>query len=227
MRTAIVVLALLCGIGGIRAATVDVDPLVDRFLTGEDTPLDSYRASRRMTARNARFKKEAWAEVVTALTPATGFTYAVLASGGSSMVVDRVLLPALENEARLWRSGEPARNALTRENYEFAPAVGGVAGEEELRVPIRARRKHILLVNGTLFLSPADGDLLRVEGRLSKSPSFWVSRVDVTRRYARIGGVRVPVELESVAQLRLAGRSEMRIAYRYESINGLQVTHPW
>jgi hypothetical protein len=136
-----------------------------------------------------------------------------------------VLLPALRSEAEMWRSGEPGRHALTRDNYEFVAATTGVegAGGDAVRVPIRPLRKHILLVDGALFLAPQDGDLLRVEGRLSKSPSFWVSRVDVVRRYARIAGVRVPVALESVAHVRLAGRSEMQITYEYSSINGLPV----
>jgi hypothetical protein len=207
----VVALALLA------SPSADTATVVERFLTREDTPLHSYRASRHMTARNPRFNKEGWADVRTAFGP-DGFTYEVLASGGSSLVINRVLLPALKSEAEMWRSGEPARYGLTRQNYEFSAAA---PEETAVRVPIRALNKHILLINGSLLLSPADGDLLRVEGRLSKSPSFWVSRVEVVRHYARLAGVRVPVELESVAFVRLAGRSEMRITYSYESINGL------
>ena len=196
--------------------------IVADFLSRAEIPLDSYRASRHMTARNARFNKHAWMDVVTELDPVAGFTYDVVASGGSALVINRVLLPALRHEADMWRRGDPARHGLTRDNYEF---VAGTAGgdEESVRVPIRPLRKHILLVDGALFLSPEDGDLLRVEGRLSKSPSFWVSRVDVVRRYARIAGVRVPVALESVAHVRLAGPSDMRILYQYESVNGQRV----
>jgi hypothetical protein len=195
---------VLCAWLTASLAGAQTDPaaaLVDQFLTRVDVPLDSYRASRRMIARNARFRKEAWVDVDTSLDPATGFAYSVVASGGSAIVLDRVLLPALKNEAEMWRRGEP----------------------ETIRIGLHPLRKHILLVEGAMLLS-ADGDLVRVEGRLSKSPSFWVSGVEVVRRYARIAGVRVPVDLESTAHVRLAGRSEMRITYRYASINGHDVT---
>jgi hypothetical protein len=212
---ALLALALVAAMGD------DPSTAVERFLTREDMALESYRATRHMRARNPRFNKEGWADVTTRFGPG-GFVYEVAASGGSPLVINRVLLPALRSEADLWRSGEPARYGLTRLNYAFAD---GTPEEDGIRVPVRALSRHVLLINGSLLLSPEDGDLLRLEGRLSKSPSFWVSRVEVVRRYARLVGVRVPVELTSVAHVRLAGPSEMRITYRYSAINGQPVAH--
>jgi hypothetical protein len=216
---ALLALALFTALGD------DAPGVVERFLTREEAVLERYHATRRMTARNPRFRKEGWVDAATSLDPVGGFRFEVVASGGAPIVVNRVLLASLRGEAEMWRSGEPGRHALTRDNYEFVAATSGGDGADDdaVRVPIRPLRKHVLLVDGALFLSPQDGDLLRVEGRLSKSPSFWVSRVDVVRRYARIAGVRVPVELQSVAHVRLAGRSEMQITYQYSSINGQPV----
>jgi hypothetical protein len=211
--------SLTSGASGLSRHAQDV--LLQQFLSHTDVALESYTARRSMHARNTRFKKEAWLEAITGLDPVSGFTYEVVASSGSSLVINRVLLPALRGEAQMWRDGDPQRSALTLDNYEFPsaePVLDAVPGE--IRIPVRPRRRHVLLVDGALFLSPGDADLIRVEGRLSKSPSFWVSRVDVVRRYARIAGVRVPVELHSAAHVRIAGRSDMRIVYRYESING-------
>jgi hypothetical protein len=179
-----------------------------------------------MLARNARFKKEAWLEAEVQFDRTTGFTYHVVASGGSSLVVRRVLIPSLEGEAELWRRGEPDRYGLTTANYDFAgTAPADDVGWNETPIAIRPRRAHHLLVNGLLILSD-EGDLLRVQGRLAKSPSFWVSRVDVVRRYGRLQGVRVPLELETVAHVRFAGPSEMRILYLYDSINDQRVSLP-
>jgi hypothetical protein len=69
-----------------------------------------------------------------------------------------------------------------------------------------------------MFLT-VDGDLLRVEGRLAKNPSFWVTRVDVVRSYRRVNGVLMPVALETNAQLRLFGSSALRMTYRYSHID--------
>ena len=117
-----------------------------------------------------------------------------------------------------------ARSDVTPGNYMFLEAWTGVRdGRDEVRIAMRPRRKDVLFVDGSLYLSARNADLLGIEGRLSKSPSFWVSRVDVVRRYTRIRDVRVAVELESVAHVRLAGRSEMQVQYLYDSINGQPV----
>jgi hypothetical protein len=84
----------------------------------------------------------------------------------------------------------------------------------------------VLLVEGAIFVTPADGDLTRIEGKLSKAPSFWTRRVDVVRRYERMAGVRVPVSIESVAHVLIAGRSTFKMTYEYETINGHKVGSP-
>jgi hypothetical protein len=68
--------------------------------------------------------------------------------------------------------------------------------------------------------------MVRVEGRLSENPSWWTRRVDVVRRYERIGGVRVPVEMTSTADVRIAGMSTFAMRYDYTAINGRRVSTP-
>ena len=67
---------------------------------------------------------------------------------------------------------------------------------------------------------------MRIEGRLSKPPSFWTRRVEIVRRYQRFAGVRMPVALESVASVLIAGRSTFRMSYEYETVNGQRVGAP-
>jgi hypothetical protein len=73
-------------------------------------------------------------------------------------------------------------------------------------------------------LSPDGRELLRVEGRLSKNPSFWTSLVNVIRHYGRVDGVRVPISTESIAKVKLAGVSYMDVHYEYDTINGRPVS---
>ena len=91
---------------------------------------------------------------------------------------------------------------------------------------ITPRRKDVLLIDGWVFVKQDDGDLVRIEGRLSKVPSLWTRHVEIVRRYGRIDGVHVPMEIESVAQVLIAGRSTFRMTYEYESINGQRVGNP-
>ena len=82
---------------------------------------------------------------------------------------------------------------------------------------LRPKRKD-MLVNGRMIRNQDGTELLRVEGRLSKNPSFWTSLVDIVREFARVDGVRVPISTDTVAKLKFAGMSRMDVRYHYESI---------
>ncbi len=219
------------GIFGHPVASVDAtadrfsegaETALEQFLIREEPGLRSYRARRYLRAENKRFHARGELEAITELTEDGTFHYQILSESGSRHVRDKVLRPVLRDEAALWRRGDPRRNALTPENYTFEPGADA-STVDEVQVLIKPRRRDVLLVDGALFLSAGDGDLRRVEGRLSKNPSFWTYRVDVVRRYARVEGVRVPFATEAVAHVRVAGRSEFAMTYEYESINGRPV----
>ena len=91
---------------------------------------------------------------------------------------------------------------------------------------VKPRRKDMLLIDGAIFLRAADGELLRTEGDLAKSPSFWTRRVRVVREFQRFAGVRLPVLLEAVANIRFAGLSSFRAVYEYETVNSQRVGTP-
>jgi hypothetical protein len=82
-----------------------------------------------------------------------------------------------------------------------------------------------LLIAGSILLTEDQADLVRVEGRLVKRPSFWTRRVHVVRQYARVDGVRVPVAMESTADVLLVGRSTFSMRYEYEAINTIASRH--
>jgi hypothetical protein len=111
--------------------------------------------------------------------------------------------------------------ALNLQNYEFKRGEHDDGGL--VRVGIRPKRRAPMLVEGSIFLTESDADLVRVEGSLVKRPSFWTRRVDVVRRYARIAGVRVPISMTSRADVLLVGQSSFSMDYRYLEINGQAV----
>ena len=89
---------------------------------------------------------------------------------------------------------------------------------------VTPKRKDLLLLDGSIFLRPEDGDLVRVQGLLSKNPSFWTRHVEITRHYERIAGVRLPVAFESVANVLLAGKSTFKMTYTYQTVNGQPIS---
>lgn len=184
-----------------------------------DSNLHQYRALRRMHAVSERFDHEGWMDAWTEL-DSEGFRYQIVAERGSDTVRNRVLRTLLKREQELIANGDYGRGELSPENYEFGAETSGPGVRY---IAIKPRRKDAMLIDGRMVLSP-EGDLLRVEGLLAKNPSFWTSQVYVIRHYARVDGVRVPISTESIAKVKLAGKSRLNVRYEYESVNGRPVT---
>lgn len=197
-------------------------PVLERFLTAEHSS-PSYRALRRLDARNEHLQSTAWMDVWTEA-DASGFSYEIVAQGGSDYIRSRVFTAALEAERRLSAAGTAHLAAITPDNYLFEDR--GAEPTGLARVGLKPRRKDLMLVEGSILLRPEDGDLVRIQGSLAKPPSFWIRRVEIDRRYERIGGVRLPVSLESVARVLIAGRSTFTVTYLYETVNGLRIGTP-
>ena len=197
---------------------------LERFLSINEPAGIQHKELRHLEAECEGLKASAWMDVWTELDDRGVMQYRIVDEGGSEYIRNKVFRGALEGEQKIWASGAPALAVITPANYVFEDRGTFEGGLSSLG--IKPRRKDVLLVEGAIFLRAADGELERLEGRLSKSPSFWVRRVDVVRRYARLGGARMPVALESVAHLLFAGRSTFHMTYDYETVNGLRVGHP-
>lgn len=189
------------------------------FFSRAEQPLREYRAFRRMHASTEKSKHEAWLEAWTELKDGR-FSYEIVSERGSETVRGKVLRAMLAREQELVNSGNGGKGDLTPANYEVTEAQRDADGTHV--VQLKPKRNDPLLVEGRAVLNDG-GDLVRVEGRLSKSPSFWTSLVNIVRRYARIGGVRVPVATETTAKVKFVGTSQLEVLYDYESINGRPV----
>jgi hypothetical protein len=129
-----------------------------------------------------------------------------------------VLKAVLDGEREVIAQGESARSSLALSNYQFQ--ANGIDTEGLANVLLSPRRKERVLVSGTMFLRTADGALVRLQGRLAKSPSFWLRDVDIVRTYEQIEGTVVPVTLESTAHIRFLGAATLRMTYVYSEIDG-------
>lgn len=194
------------------------DESIDRFFAQASRQAD-YRGTRRLEAENG--KRSGWLDAATEYAHDTGFRYQITAEGGSEYIRKKVLKAVLDGERAVVASGEDTRSALARTNYNFQPS--GINGDGLVRVLLSPRRKERALVAGVMLLRPDQGELVRVEGRLAKNPSFWVRNVDIIRTYERIGGVVVPVGMDTKAHIRFLGSATFRMTYRYSEINGQPV----
>lgn len=195
---------------------------IARFLGSAEPPLTSYTARRVLSASSMGGRMKASLEAWTRLNPDGTFSFDVIREEGSGLIRSRVLVAALATEQRARNSGETAQSELTMLNYQFQ-INDDLTGEGFATIRLHPRRKTQMLLNGMVTVRPDDGDMIRVEGSPAKSPSWWTKRVDIVRRYERVAGVRVPVEMRSRADVRIAGESTFSMTYEYELVNGMEV----
>jgi hypothetical protein len=213
------------GLAGAPEPAVAASPAehsaVERFLADVEKPPVAYQARRRLEASSAKLNESAWMEAVTQYDPSVGLVYSISAQGGSERIQRRVLKAVLEAERESSMRHEWRKGNLSRENYEFN--FSGHAGDGMLKMQLMPRRRDPRLVLGSALLTAQSGNLVRVEGRLSKSPSFWVRSVHVSRSYSPIGGMMMPVAVESTADVRIAGTSVFSMTYDYQMVDGQAV----
>jgi hypothetical protein len=210
--------ALLWSVGHLSATPAPNLPFQQVFASVNTGAPPAYRAFRRLDAGIPGSTKQGWLEAWTEFQPGRGFTFDVTSEGGHEYVRNKVLRNLLKSEQELLARGKPLRAALEARNYEFED--GGLTEAGLQRVVLKPVRKSDGIVNGILLYEPEAGYVSRIEGRLLKSPSFWVRDVDVTWKYAKLSGHVLPVEMTTVGRVRLFGRSTFRMTYDYASIDG-------
>jgi hypothetical protein len=192
---------------------------LERFINHIEKQPVPYQAVRRLEASSTKLNESAWMEAFTEYTREGGFRYRVLAEGGSERIRSRALKSVLDAEKEStaqWREG-----ALTRENYDFD--FDGRTADGLIKVQLNPRRRDSRLLDGAALLIPQSGELVRLEGRLSKSPSFWVRWVTVTRHYMSIHGTMMPAAVESRADVRMAGIASFSMTYQYAMVDGQRI----
>ena len=110
-------------------------------------------------------------EVITEFDPAAGFTYTIVAQGGSERIQRRVLKAVLETERESTTDAEWRKANLSRANYEFD--FGGDAGDGMLRMQLTPRRR-----TRASFLDPP---------WLLRRRAIWFASMDDSRSHPRFG----------------------------------------
>ena len=224
---AIVTVVAIVALGGVNvqlsAETKEsADNLIRRVVAQTTHPRVALRATRLLRAGTRNGKHLGWMEVETVMSPSGGFSWKVIEEGGSERTRDKVLRSLLEAESEQCRAGTGNEAALTPANYSFQALPSLHHGQ--FRIRVTPRREDTRLVDGVLTVS-SDGFPLVLEGKLAKSPSFWVKSVTVVKRYGRFAGVSLPTTIESLADLKLFGQASFTMRYEYSEVNGRPVSN--
>jgi hypothetical protein len=134
--------------------------------------------------------------------------FKVLHFAGDNFVKYNVILRLLESEVEHLRKDDPALTAVTSANYKFSYSGNSqMNGRPTYVFQLKPRRKGTSLFKGRIYLDAYSGNLVREEGRLVKSPSFFVKKIEFVQDFADIDSFTLPVHIHSEAQARFVGHT--------------------
>jgi hypothetical protein len=139
-------------------------------------------------------------------------TFKALHFVGDGFVKTSVIARLLQSEVDHVQKDDPGLTAIRPENYKFSHKSTTQFEGRVLHVyQVKPRKKRPGLFKGHIYLDASTGSLVRAEGRVIKSPSIFVKKIDFVQDYAEIGGFMLPTHIHSEAKAALVGRTVVDI----------------
>jgi hypothetical protein len=134
---------------------------------------------------------------------------------GDSFVKTNVITRLLQSEVDHVQKGDPAASAINEKNYKIAYKGTEYLGEHLTHVyQLKPRHKSPDLFKGKIYVDAYTGSLRRAEGTVSKSPSFFIRKIDFVQDFDDINGFTVPVAMHSTTKARIIGRAIVSVFHR-------------
>jgi hypothetical protein len=134
---------------------------------------------------------------------------------GDPFVKTNVITRILQSEVDYVSRDDASRTALTAANYKFS-----YKGDEELNgrsvhvYQVKPHHKGAGLFKGHIYIDSSTGTLVRSEGAIIKSPSFFLRHIEFVQDYTDVAGYTLPVQLHTTARASFVGRVAVDIFHR-------------
>ena len=137
--------------------------------------------------------------------PPASTIYKIQKASGSSRG-QQVVRDVLAHEVEATSSGNQARIALSRNNYDFTYIGETVLdGQPCYLLGLKPKRKENELILGDAWIDKHSSFVRQIEGEVAKTPSWWLRRVRVKLVFAELEGRWLETSMEAVADVRIAG----------------------
>jgi hypothetical protein len=131
---------------------------------------------------------------------------------GDGFVKSNIITRLLQSEVDHLQKDDTSLTALSPANYKFSyKGISEVGGRLVHVYQVKPRKKRTNLFKGRVYLEAHTGSLVRAEGSVVKSPSFFIKKIEFVQDYADIGAFTFPVHIHSEARTRLVGRAVVDI----------------
>lgn len=134
---------------------------------------------------------------------------------GDGFVKSNVITRLLQSEMDHVQKDDGALTAINEKNYKFSYKGTAHVNDRLVHVfHIKPRVKRPGLFKGRIFIDAYSGSLVRAEGQVVKSPSFFVKKLEFAQDYTDVGNFTFPLHMHSEAKARVVGRTIVDISHR-------------
>jgi hypothetical protein len=134
---------------------------------------------------------------------------------GDGFVKNNVITRLLQSEVDHVQKDDPNLTAVSPLNYKFSYKGAGHIQDRLVHIyQVKPHKKRAGLFKGRVYLDVHTGTLVRAEGSVVKSPSFFVKHIEFWQEYADVQSFTLPVHIHSEAKARIVGRTIVDIVHR-------------
>jgi hypothetical protein len=133
---------------------------------------------------------------------------------GDKFVKSNVIARVLQSEVDHLEKDDATQTAIAPANYKFSyKGQADTQGHLVHVFQVKPHHKRPGLFKGRIYLDARSGSLVRVEGNIVKSPSFFVKHIQFEQEYADFESFTLPVHNHTEARARIVGRTIIDITY--------------
>jgi hypothetical protein len=169
--------------------------------------LPSYSAVTRISAELPQSKQSAVFELERHYAAPRTLHFVPVQFSGDDFVKHNVINRLLQQEVDRTEKQIGAQTAISDKNYKFTYKGGAELNGRAVHVyQVKPRTTLAGLFKGHVYLDALTGAMLRAEGKVERTPSFFIKRIEFVTDYIDLNGFSLPIRIHSVADARIIGR---------------------
>lgn len=146
---------------------------------------------------------------------------------GDGFVKTQVIARILQSEVDRSKSDDEQDAGITAANYKFSYKGLDEIDSHPVHVfQVKPRSKRVGLFKGRIYVDVYSGALRRSEGKMVKSPSFFVKNIQFVQDYMEVGGFNLPTHLHTTATAKIIGPAVIDVThtnYQARSVSELEI----
>ena len=199
---------------GSAAEDAETQLLLDRYQDATRTQMEALKGGHmevEIDAKLTKLEKQGKMRLLRNISKLGHITYKMLGFSGDNTIKKEVIARYLESDTDPKYS---ATGGITPANYKFRLKATILHDTKRIAIfEVKPKKKSVSLCEGELWLDFETGMPVRESGKMSKSPSVFVKKLQFVRQYEIREGIAYPKRIESQIDVRVVGRAEVSIEF--------------